>query len=299
MKPRHLFTSMLALTTVVVASCSAPRYAQQGAQEDDVYNSNAKAQIYTPQPRVVASQDQYYDSNDEYYGTSDPYYDMDYSSRINRFSYASPWRSYYDPYFDGGFGYGGGFGNYGFSLGLSFGSAWGNPWYGGGYYPGWGSGFYPGWGGGFYPGWGGGFYPGYPGWGGGIIVGSNRFNNAPRPSRSPGDRMSYGGNTIRGNSGNTRSDRNGNVISRGSRSDAYLPNRTQGNTPRPAGQSRIGREYNNQQQQTRPSTRESYRPQPQNTPTYSAPTRGGDGGSRSSGGGGGGGGGRSSRGGRG
>ncbi|WP_316839933.1 hypothetical protein [Pedobacter gandavensis] len=295
MKPRHLFTGMLALTTLVVASCSAPRYAQQGAQDDDVYNSNAKAQIYTPQPRVVAPQNDY-DADNEYYGTSDPYYDMDYSSRINRFSYASPWRSYYDPYFDGGFGYGGGF-----SLGLSFGSSWGNPYYGwgGGFYPSFGyNPWYPGWGGGYYPGWGGGFYPG---WGGGIIIGSNtgRTYNAPRPSRSPGDR-SYGGSTVRG-SGNTRTDMNGNVISRGSRSESYLPNRTQGTQQRASGQnSRPMRDNNRQEPQARPS-RESYRPQPQSNPTYTpSQSRGGEsGGGRSSGGGGGGGGGRSSRGGRG
>ncbi|WGQ11591.1 hypothetical protein QG516_07990 [Pedobacter gandavensis] len=298
MKPRHLFTSMLAVTTIVVASCSAPRYAQQGAQADDVYNSNVKAQIYTPQPKVVAQQE-YYDSNDEYYGTSDPYYDMDYSSRINRFSYASPWRSYYDPYFDGGFGYGGyGYGG-GLSLGLSFGSAWGNPYYGWGggfgynpWYPGWGSGFYPGWGGGFYPGWGGGFYPG---WGGSIIIGGgNRYNNAPRPSRTMNDRNYANGSSSRG-SGNMRSDRNGNVISRGSRADSYLPNRTQGVGQAP-GSIRPGR-VQSTDQQVRPA-RESYRPQ-QNVPTYT-PSRGGDAGGRSSGGGSvGGGGGRSSRGGRG
>ena len=149
--------------------------------------------------------------------------------------------------------------------------------------------FDPGLAGGFYPGWGGGFYPG---WGGGIIIGGggNRYNNAPRPSRTMNDRNYANGSSTRGSSGNMRSDRNGNVISRGSRSDSYIPNRTQG-VQRPGRVQSID-------QQVRPS-RESYRPQ-QNMPTYT-PSRGGDaGGGRSSGGGStGGGGGRSSRGGRG
>ncbi|WP_157262951.1 hypothetical protein [Pedobacter steynii] len=316
MKPNHLFTSMLALTTLVVASCSAPRYAQQSTNEDDVYGSTAKAQIYTPQerPRQQAPQDNY-DQSDEYYGTSDPYYDMDYSSRINRFSYSSPWRSYYDPYFDNGYyGYGSGYGYNGFSLGLSFGSLWNSPYYGwGNYYSpfgynpwgwnNWGWNNYYG-GGGYY---GGGYYGGGY-WGGGYIGGgtyTGRTNNAPRATRGyrDGARSSYGPS---GRSSETvRTDFNGNVISRGTRADMYGPNRASGSSRASRGEgSRASTRdnYRPQPSQERQSRGESYRPEPQSRPSYSPPpSRGGSeggGGGRSSGGGGGGGG-RSSRAGRG
>lgn len=326
MKPNHILTGMLALTTIVVTSCSAPRYAQQSHQADDVYNSNAKAQIYTPQerPQAPAYQDDY-DQNDEYYGASDPYYDMDYSSRINRFSYSSPWRSYYDPYFDGyyGYGYGNGFGYNGFSLGFGFGSIWNSPYYGwGGYYsPFWGynpwgwNSFYGGgfYGGGFYGGgyYGGGYYGGGY-YGGGSYTG--RTTNVPRPSSGrengvPSYNRPYGNVSGVRTSRVTRTDANGNVISRGerytgdrqSRADVYR----NGGQAAPTRTSR-GDNYN-RPQQTRPTRDDGgYRPQPESRPTYSPPARSGnDGGGRSSGGyggggyGGGGGGGRSSRGGRG
>src|SRR5215217_4811691 len=101
MKSNYLITSMLALTTLVVASCSAPRFAQNNSY-DDVYNSVAQAKEYKQQVPVRNSDDRdsEYNNQDEFYGASDPYYDMDYSSRINRFSYGGPsWRGYYDPYF--------------------------------------------------------------------------------------------------------------------------------------------------------------------------------------------------------
>ena len=325
MKPNHLFTSMLALTTIVVASCSAPRYAQQSTHEDDVYGSTAKAQIYTPQerPRTQAPQDDY-DQSDEYYGTSDPYYDMDYSSRINRFSYSSPWRSYYDPYFDNGYyGYGNGYGYNGFSLGLSFGSLWNSPYYGwGNYYSpfgynpwGWNSYYGGGYGGGYYGGgyYGGGYGGGY--YGGGYIGGgtyTGRTTNAPRATRSYGDgaRSSYGSGN-RGSSGTVRTDFNGNVISRGGRAESYAPNReadraagrvARENTRSSRGESsRTDNQGYTPPRQERSSRGETYRPEPQQSrPTYTPPpSRGGNegGGGRSSGESGGGG--RSSRAGRG
>ncbi|EDM34454.1 hypothetical protein PBAL39_19225 [Pedobacter sp. BAL39] len=314
MKPKYLFTSMLALATIVVTSCSAPRIAQQSNSADDVYGSTAQAKEYTPLAPVQqqAYQDTY-DENDDYYGTSDPYYDMDYSSRINRFYNGSSWRSYYDPYFDNGFyGYNG-FGYNGFSLGLGFGSIWNSPYYGWGsfyspfsnLYSPWGWGYNNFYGGGFY---GGGFYGGgyYGGgyYGGGTYTG--RTTNVPRPSmgreNTPRSNFGIGGsNGVRGSRGSsTRTDANGNVVTRRTRAEIY---NTDGNGTRPAnGQSTRGTrptgEASRPAPQNRP-TRESYRPEPQSRPTYSPPpsSRGESGGGRSSSGSGSSG--RSSRGGRG
>ncbi|RZK68009.1 MAG: hypothetical protein EOO92_23735, partial [Pedobacter sp.] len=182
MRTNRLLTSILAVTAIVVTSCSTPKLAQQSVDNDDVYNSNAQARVYTPSPikplQQTAQQNNQQYEEDDYYGTSDPYYDMDYSSRINRFSYGTPWRSYYDPFFYNdwyspyslGFNdfYGGGFGwghlsspfwsysNFGFgfnNFGWGFNNfGWGfNNFYGGGL---WGGGFL---GGGYY---GGGYYTG-------------------------------------------------------------------------------------------------------------------------------------------
>lgn len=170
MKPIHLFTSMLGMATIVVSSCSAPKYAQQSTVADDVYNTTAQAREYTPQP-VVQNVESQSNTKNDYYGTNDPYYDMTYSSRINRFYYGSPWRNYYDPYFDyygmnayPWYGSAGSWGRYyspfydpwyyGSSWGWNYGygSPWGynnygwNSYYGGGFL---GGGYY---GGGFYTG---------------------------------------------------------------------------------------------------------------------------------------------------
>ncbi len=301
MKPNHLFTSMLALATIVATSCSAPRLAQQSNNDDDVYNSVAQAKIYTPAPvPVQQTQNTATDYNeDDYYGTSDPYYDMDYSSRINRFYNPGSWRSYYDPYFDnwsmGGFGYGSfyggwnspysgwgylsspfwGFNNWGYN---NWGynnwgwNNWGwNNYYGGGYY-----------GGGFL---GGGYYGG--GYGGGYYTG--RTTNVPqsvRPSRGSRDgytpgRTANGGSDayLSPRSQAARSARQGGNTTDGRTGTVNRPSRT--STPQPSGRTET----------TRPS-RESYTP-----PAYSPPPArsssgsgssgsGSSGGSSSSGGGG-------------
>ncbi|WEK17975.1 MAG: hypothetical protein P0Y49_14350 [Candidatus Pedobacter colombiensis] len=301
MKSNYLFTSMLALTTIVVTSCSAPRLAQQNSN-DDVYNSVAQAREYKQQVPVRESG---YDTQDEYYGTSDPYYDMDYSSRINRFYYTGPsWRGYYDPFFDSGW-----YGNYGLSFGLGFGyspfygsiwnspyNAWGsyyspfygyNNYYGGGYY---GGGL---WGGGY---WGGGFYTGRT---------TNVQDYRPRPNR--GGNNGYTGNRGYGNdaylsprSSRTQSNNGVSVISgrpsRGSVNGNYgttsrpattessRPSRTETARPATTESSRPSRT----EAPARP-TRESYTP----PPSYTPPSRsegsssGGSYGGGSSGGGGG------------
>lgn len=310
MKAINLFTSMLALTTVVVVSCSAPRLAQQNSN-DDVYNSVAQAKEYRQQVPVKESE---YNAQDDYYGTSDPYYDMDYSSRINRFSYANPsWRGYYDPYFDGGW-----YGNYGMSLGLGFGlspfwgSMWSSPYYGwGNYYsPFYG---YNNWGynnyiGGGY--WGGGYYGGGGYWGGGYYTG--RTTNVPDYRARPSRGSSNGYNGTRGNADylSPRSSARGDNAGRPGTGNTISGSRpTRGNTTNNNGQS--SRPTNTESarpsrtESTRPSRTESTRPARESytPPAYTPPPSRGssDGGSSRggspSGGSSGGGGGRPTRGG--
>jgi uncharacterized membrane protein YgcG len=311
MKPNHLFTSMLALAAIVASSCSAPRIAQQNTNDDDdVYNTTAKVKVYTPAPvkpaqSAVADEQQYEES--DYYGTSDPYYDMDYSSRINRFYYSTPWRSYYDPYF-----YGGGFyPSNGWSVGIGYSpfynSYWNSPYSGWGYasspfwgYNNWGWNNYY-YGGGYYGGgyYGGGFLGGGY-YGGGYYTG--RTTNVPdyraRPSggRENGiGRGDYG--RVSGRSTVTRSDANGNVISRQSRAERY--NAAENNNPTATTRTSNRRTQDAPQQQpqsARPTRTESAAPparQPESrpAPSYSPParsegsSRGSSSGSGSSGGG--------------
>jgi hypothetical protein len=288
MKPIRLITSMLAAVTVMMASCSAPRLAQQNTVNDDVYNSVAQAQEYVEPKPSEASR---YQEDAEYdeYGSSDPYYDMDYSSRINRFYYGSPFRSYFDPFYYDYYGYNSIYGyNYfspfyrpGFSMGFGFGWGWGNygwgvfspyyawnPYYGGGYL------------GGFY---GGGYYGG--GYLGGGYVNNLRgtTNYGPRPDRGRENGM--------GRTGAVRST-NGVISNSGSRSDRYNPNR---GTP-------INTNANTRSRTNRGSS-DTYRPTTRSTaptrPTYNPPssTRNDGGATRSSGSSSGGGGSRSQRGG--
>ena len=290
MKPNHLFTSMLALATVVATSCSAPRLAQQSNNDDDVYNSVAQAKVYTPAPIPVQqtqtnASDQY--NEDDYYGTSDPYYDMDYSSRINRFHYASPWRTYYDPYFD----------NWSMGFGSFYGGGWNNPYGGWGYLNspflgfnnwGWNNWGFNNWGwnnfygGGYY---GGGYYGGgFPG--GGFLGGggyyTGRTTNVPQSARpARGSRDGYTPGRSSANVG----------------SDAYLSPRSAAS--RAARQNTgstadgrtgtVSRPSRNTQQSNAPSRAETARParESYNPPTYSPPpTRSSSGSSGNSGGGG-------------
>lgn len=294
MKSHYLITSLLALTTLVVMSCSAPRLAQQNTN-DDVYNSVAQAKEYSRQVPVKESE---YAEDD--YGTSDPFYDMDYSSRINRFYYPNPgWRSYYDPYFDGGW-----YGNYGISLGFGFGynpfygSLWSSPYYGwGNYYSpfwgynNWGYNNYIGggyWGGGY---WGGGFYTGRttpvdykarPSRGGSGYTGSRGMDGlSPRSSRGQG-------NVVSGRpSRSTTTDGRGNVTTGTTR-----PSRTESTRPSSESSRPARTESRPTRTETRP-TRESYTPPPSYSPPRSS--EGSSGGGRSSSGGSSGGGGASGR----
>ena len=284
---------MLAAVAVLVASCSAPRMAQQNTINDDVYNSVAQAQEYVQPAPSEASK---YNNDAEYdeYGSSDPYYDMDYSSRINRFYYGSPFRGYFDPFYYDAYGfnsiYGYGFNNFspwfGSRFNMGFGWGWGNygwgafspyyawnPYFGGGFL---GGGFY---GGGFY---GGGFY------GGGFYGGG--FANNLRGTTNYGPRPDRGRENGMGRTGAVRST-NGVISNSGSRSDRYNPNR--------------GAPINTDTRSRSNRSSDTYRPRPetrsntQTRPSYNPPASSrSDGGSmRSSGGAGGGGGSRSQRGG--
>jgi len=277
--------------------------AQQVNIQDDVYNSTATAVAYQrPVPSAAARYQDSISTSD--YGSSDPDYDMDYYSRINRFYYGGPFRSYYDPYFDpyyGGF-YGAGFYSpfySGFGLGFNYGwggNFWGPYSYGGMFSPFWG---YRAWpyggfmGGGFMGGgyFGGGYF------GGGYLVNNGNVTTGGRPARGRENGASYtngGATRISNGSAIRRTTSGGGIVAggRSNRTGTYNPNRgatlntrptnSGGAVGRPARTS-SGREIN--QRSTRPTRTESYRP---SRPTYSTPPSGG--GSRSSGGMGGGGG---------
>lgn len=282
MKPKHLFTSLLAVTALFVASCSTSRMGQNTAIQDDVYNSNARATeivALAPLQNNRLPVDSIGETSFDY-GKNDPYYDMSYASRIDRFYYGDRWRSYFDNYYDA-FGYNNFYGSFG--LGMDRFYNYGNPYGFGGYYPysfslGWGGyfgsfynswspwGFYgnywgpysynPYFGGGFY---GGGYYGGgYYGGGGGYVV-RGRDNN-PRPSRGndngvyrPGTGSYVGGTASRGD----------NRSYGGTRAESYNPSNSSG---RPSRGGEIGNA-------TRPT--ESGRPTRTNDmPIGSRPSRG-------------------------
>ena len=299
MKPNYLLTSMLAVAAVVVTSCSAPKLAQQGNVNDDVYGTTAQAKEYTaPKPQIANNEDNDgWDMDD--YGTSDPYSDMDYYSRINRFRYGSPFMSYYDPFYSGFYGYSG-FSPYyssGLSLGFGLGFGWGSSFYGG--YdpylwnaynsPFWGfNNYYGGAYGGFYgnPYYGGGYYGG--GFGSGYYGGlySSNSNRAPRPARGRENGVGYNGSPNYNNGQRTTRTTNG------------VTTTSQGRAARSTNGSNSS---NGNTQSSRPTRGETYTPpaRTENRPTYTPPPSY-DGGGRGGSGGGGGGstGSRGSRGGR-
>jgi hypothetical protein len=312
MKPIYLFTGLLAWTTLVVTSCSTPKMAQQVSIQDDVYNSTASAVVYErPAPSEAA---RYQDSlSTDQYGNSDPNYDMDYYSRINRFYYGGPFRSYYDPYFDGyyGSGYfspyfagmGMGFGM-GFGMNYGYGNFWGPYSFGNYFSPYWG---YMSWpyggfmGGGYY---GGGYLGGGGYYGGGYLVGNGNVNTGGRPGRGRENGIGYtnGGATRISNGSSMRPYSGGGVVlgGRSNRAGSYTnPNRGATLSTRPSnGNSSAnqmgrptrsgGRDVNQSQ---RPTRTESYTPTRSERPTYTPPAN--NGGGRSSGGSMGGGGGAS------
>lgn len=295
MKPNHLFISMLVVTALFVASCSTSKLAKNNAISDDVYNTTAQAKEYKevviPQQTTAQTDGQ----NNDYYGTSDPYYEQDYATRINRFYYANPWRTYYDGYYGfSPFGYNSFYSPYyGYGLGsdILFNPYYNYSFYGAPYYSNyWGlySYNYPYYGGGY----GGG---GYYGSVGGIRGGSNP-NYGPRPVRGSENGINRTNGTSYSGGSNGITDRN----SSASRAERYNPtNSASGNTTRPSGttsstptRSSAGDSRPTRSNDSPPPTR-TYSPPTQSAPppsSSSSGSRGESSGSSSSGGGGGGGG---------
>lgn len=300
MKPNHLFVSLLGLTSLLVTSCSTSKLAQNTVIEDDVYNSTAQAKVYKPAENVQQTAI----NNDNDYRQSDPYYDMDYSSRIDRFYYGNPSRSYFDPYYNF-YGYNNfyGFNNFYNPFGYYYGGLSGyynnwynNPFYAWGYYGMpyynnfWGPYSYGGFlGGGIGGGglWNGGYY------GAGVIVGRNTRNPnyGPRPTRGSenGIARANGSSYYGGNNASTRANANTNgtnpTVTR-TRAEMYNPT---GNTSssRPSPTSSSGGNTRTSSSEARPtrSNDAPSRPQPTYSPPVqqSAPPASSSGGSRSEG----------------
>lgn len=300
MKTNQLLTSMLAVSALLVTSCSTSKLARNGANDDDVYLTTARAKEYIQAPVAslppVETTENTNQAVDEYYGTSDPYYDMDYSTRINRFYYASPWRTYYDGFY--GYGYANGFYDpfYDSYFGMYnvwnpfFGPPFGSGFYYGSYWNGWGPGFWrPNY-------WGpvswGGYYGGYPGGGyygsiGGGIV-RNNANYGPRPTRGSENGINRTG--FSGGMNNGIPDR---MSSGNSRAERYNPNnnaassnsgRTSSATPTSSTPSRGSAADSRPTRSNDAPTRSTYTPPAQSSPPPSS-SRGSSGSSSSSGGG--------------
>jgi hypothetical protein len=202
---RNLVKGIILISAIALSSCSVNKTASTSKSSDDVYFSQATA---GEEPQYV-SRPAYRQDAEEATDEDDYFYYDDYASRINRFSYFSPFGYYdyaYSPYgynnfgWGSGFGYGGyglGWGGYGggFGLGLGFGYGgygglgWGG--YGGfGYSPwGYGYGFSP------YSYYGIGYGGGYPYWG---VY--SAYNNA-RPNRGNGSPNRSLGNSTSGRTG--------------------------------------------------------------------------------------------------
>lgn len=303
---RNIAIGIFLIGTLVLSSCSTQKLATT-VSNDDVYFSNAKAgdePIYAVQPVYnqtdADNQQVQEEDNDDYF-----YYD-DYASRINRFSYYSPF-SYYDNLY---YGYSNPYYNSGFSLGFNYGP------YGYGYSPyaygGWGLGYgYGGWGLGYGSGWGLGLgygygYPygyGYGGFGGGygyggIYGGYGRgvyvSSGTPRPVRgtgSPFSGRSYAPASFSRSArpGGTSATRNGigyipggranrttdGVVTRGNSNNTNTGNTSYSRDSRPI-----------RQQDTRPQTQSVERSSPSPSPSSSSSSSGGGGNSGGGGGGG-------------
>lgn len=220
---RNLIKGIILIGAVALSSCSVNKTAFTSKNDDDVYFSHASA---AEEPVYITRNEEYnQDTDDQYSDEDDYFYYDDYASRINRFSYYSPF-GYYDNLYYGYSPYGYGYGGFGIGLGFGYGyspySYWG---LGGGFgYP-WGYGYgnfgygAP-WGGyGYgYP-WGGYGYSPYSYWGTGyggsgywgVYSAYNRGN--ARPYRGNGSPGSSFGNTHRTAYG----DRNTGI--------GYIPNR--------------------------------------------------------------------------
>ncbi|WP_374164506.1 hypothetical protein [Arcticibacter sp. MXS-1] len=305
---KRLLLPAFASVSLLIAACSTTNQLAQQGNNDDVYASNARAKEvdYSRQPeRSYRTDEQLYGGGD-YRDDVDYDFDYGYAARLNRFQYASPWRSYYDnwytysydpwmsyrydPYF-----YGSGLSmsfNYGFG-GYPFYSSYYSPWgiYGYGYSPYgnyWGPVSY--YGGGYYPGYGYGYGGGY--YGGGVVVADRNYR--PRPTRNTGNpNYGRGGYSRPGATGNPnaygrpadgRVSSGGNYGGRPVRGDNGYPGAST-SAERPVRQERPARqERPSGQDYSRPSRSE--RPERSSYPTYTPSTSSssGSGSSGSSGG---------------
>jgi hypothetical protein len=296
---RNIAIGIFLIGALALSSCSTQKLATT-ASNDDVYFSNAKAAdepIYAVQPvynQTDADNQQVQQEDDDDYF----YYD-DYASRINRFSYYSPF-SYYDnlyygysnPYYNGGFSLGFNYGPYGYGYSPYSYGGWG---LGYGYGSGWGLGLGYGYGYG-YGGYGGGF--GYGGfYGGGYGRGGYVSSGTPRPVRgtgSPFSGRSYAPGSF------SRATRPGGTASPTRTGIGYIPggraNRTtngsvtRGNSNNSSNGSNTSYSRDSRpvrQQDTRPQTQSVERSSPSPAPSSSSSSSGGGGGNSGGGGGGG------------
>ncbi len=206
----NILYGLLLIGALSVSSCATQMAVSTQKIEDDVYYTKAKAgdvpdappptfrqDVYADNTNTQPNDAQYYDS----YGNDDGdyYYYDSYASRIDRFSYASPF-GFYDDYYYGyspysAYGYGGyGYSGFGFGVGYGYGGYYGYSAFGIGY-----GGGYPYWG--IYSAYGRSGYGGY-GYGGGYGgIAANRarpFRGSGAPALAVGNRAvraaGYNGN---------------------------------------------------------------------------------------------------------
>jgi hypothetical protein len=135
---RKLTIGLASVAVLFLGACSTSKLAQSDNNNDDVYNTVARAK---EQPKYEEKESSYRTDEQLYGGNnySDEYdaYEGEYASRLNRFYYNTPWRSYYDswysyrydPLFDNYYGY-----NNFYRPGFSINVGWGSPWYNNNYY---------------------------------------------------------------------------------------------------------------------------------------------------------------------
>jgi hypothetical protein len=299
---RNIVIGIFLISALALSSCSTQKLATT-ASNDDVYFSNAKAgdePIYAVQPvynQTDADNQQVQQEDDDDYF----YYD-DYASRINRFSYYSPF-SYYDnlyygysnPYYNGGFSLGFNYGPYGYGYSPYAYGGWGLGYgYGGGWGLGLGYGYPYGYGyGGFGGGYGyGGLYGGGYGYGSGYGRGGYASSGTPRPVRGTGSPFSGRGYTP---SSFTRTARPVGAGSPTRTGIGYIPggraNRTTDGTITRGNSNNSNTSYSRdsrpvRQQDTRPQTQSVERSSPSPAPSPSSSSSGGGGNSGGGGGGG-------------
>jgi hypothetical protein len=267
---RRIFTiTLTSLALLALGACSTSQLAQQNVDNDDVYGSVVKAkEMPQPQEKSYRTDEELYGGNDY----SDEEYEGEYASRIDRFYYNRPWRSFYDSYYS--YRYDPWFDYYGYNSfyrpGFSISLGWGSPWLYDNYYWGfYGSPYYSRYWGPYsyynsYPyGYGGGYYGYYPG----RLSPSRDYRARPNRETNLGRGITggYYPGTTRGTVG-TRSS--------SGRPERYTPSTNSGRTStRPSSGSGETSSRPSRTEQARPA-RESSAPREQSRPVeYSRPER--------------------------